>query len=62
MKLAVPKEIIEGETRVALIPQSVKKFIKNVEVNGQNLGISIYFSTLTPNQNNTVTINGWVNL
>ncbi|MGB1270251.1 MAG: hypothetical protein ACPG45_10990 [Flavobacteriaceae bacterium] len=40
----------------------LKKFIKNVEVNGQNLGISIYFSTLTPNQNNTVTINGWVNL
>lgn len=27
MKLAVPKEVIEGETRVALVPESVKKLV-----------------------------------
>ena len=40
----------------------LKRFIKKVEINGQNLGISIYFSTLTQHPNNTITINGWVKL
>lgn len=33
MKLGIPKEIITGETRVALIPQSVKKLVqKGIEI------------------------------
>lgn len=40
----------------------LKQFVKKVKINGQNLGISIYFSTLTQHPNNTITINGWVKL
>ena len=29
MKLGIPKEITENETRVALVPVSVKKLVKN---------------------------------
>ena len=46
MKIAVPKEILEGERRVALVPESIKKLVKaGIEVTIQKgAGESAYIS------------------